>query len=231
MPSWITHFVTANQIEQDCEKNEFIFANIMPDILEGYNLKEVSKIVKDYQTHYPKKQIINGITISLPNIQKFKEQYQNKMKNPIIKGYYCHLLTDYFWNQYTYKNYFENFDKEKNLVKIKLKNENHKIVKWDEAVRIKQKDFRNFTNYLKNKEEIVAPIYDDKISRYSKELEEFEFTDSDIKNTIAYIQKIVQDKKDEEGSYQIFTREELLGKLKESVDFIKEKLEERLWKK
>jgi len=87
------------------------------------------------------------------------------MKNPIIKGYYCHLLTDYFWNQYTYKNYFENFDKEKNLVKIKLKNENHKIVKWDEAVRIKQKDFRNFTNYLKNKEEIVAPIYDDKISR------------------------------------------------------------------
>ena len=231
MPSWITHFVTANQIEQDCEKKEFIFANIMPDILEGYNLKEVSKIVKDYQKHYPKKQIINGITISLPNIQKFKEQYQNKMKNPIIKGYYCHLLTDYFWNQYTYKNYFENFDKEKNLVKIKLKNENHKIVKWDEAVRIKQKDFRNFTNYLKNKEEIVAPIYDDKISRYSKELEEFEFTDSDIKNTIAYIQKIVQDKKDEEGSYQIFTREELLGKLKESVDFIKEKLEERLWKK
>jgi len=44
MPSWITHFVTANQIEQDCEKNEFIFANIMPDILEGYNLKEVSKL-------------------------------------------------------------------------------------------------------------------------------------------------------------------------------------------
>ena len=83
MPSWITHFVTANQIEQDCEKNEFIFANIMPDILEGYNLKEVSKIVKDYQTHYPKKQIINGITISLPNIQKFKEPIKTH-RNPHI---------------------------------------------------------------------------------------------------------------------------------------------------
>ena len=226
MPSWITHFVTANEIKQDKENNEFIFANIMPDILEGYNVKEVSKIVKDYQTHYPKKQMINGIEIPIPDIDSFKEQYQNKMKNPIIKGYYCHLLTDYYWNTYTYQNYFENFDKENNLIKLKLKNGKQKVVTWDEAVKIKQQDFKNFTIYLGNNEKIVVPVYDSKIKKYSEELEEFEFTNEDIKNTILFIQEKMQTQREEEEEYQIFTKEELLENLEESIRFIKQKLKE-----
>ena len=218
------HLVTANKIEQSSEKNEFIFANIMPDILEGYKVKEVSKIVKDYQTHYPKKQIINGITIPLPDIKSFKEKYQHKMRNPIIKGYYCHLLADYYWNSYTYKNYFENFDKEKELVELKQKDGKKVIVKWDEAVRIKQEDFRHFTNYLKNNEKIRIPTYQDTIKKYSKELEEFEFTQKDIKNTIDYIQEMVQCQNKEEEDYLIFTRKKLLEILEESIIFIKEKL-------
>ncbi len=224
MPSWITHFVTANQIDKG--KNEFIFGNIMPDILEGYNVKEVSKVVKDYQTHYPKRQIINGIEIPIPDIESFKEQYQNKMKNPIIKGYYCHLLTDYYWNTYTYQNYFENFDKRSNLIKLKLKDGTKKVVKWDEAIKIKQKDFRNFTNYLKNNKEIVVPIYDRKIKKDSEELEEFKFTDDDIKNTILFIQEKMKTQSKEKEEYQIFTKEELLENLEESIRFIKLKLKE-----
>ena len=163
MPSWITHLVTAKKIKYQEEENEFIFANIMPDILEGYNVQEVSKIVRDYQTHYPKKQEINGITIPVPDIQKFKEQYREKLQNPIIKGYYCHLLTDYYWNTYTYENYFESYKKEQDLVKIRLNKGEEKIFKWDEAVRIKQRDFKNFTNYLKDNEKITIPYYDPKI--------------------------------------------------------------------
>lgn len=223
MPSWITHFVTANRIKQDSEKNEFIFANIMPDILEGYNVKEVSKIVKNYQTHYPKEKIINGITIPLPNIEKFRKQYQSKMQNPVIKGYYCHLLTDYFWNTYTYENYFKSFDKEKDLVKLRLKNGKEKIATWDEAVKIKQQDFRNFTNYLGNNEKIVVPVYDNKIKKYSEELEEFEFTNEDIKNTAIFIKERIHEiGYQEEKEYQIFTRKELLEKLEESIAFIEQ---------
>lgn len=224
MPSWITHLVTVNKIEKEKDENEFIFANIMPDILEGYHTKEVSKIVKDYQTHYPAKQMINGIAIPLPNIQRFKQEYQNKMQNPIIKGYYCHLLTDYYWNQYTYQNYFESFDKEKDLVRLKLKNGKEEIIKWDEAVIIKQKDFKNFTNYLKSKEKIKIPIYDNKIKKYSEELKEFEFTENDIKNTIIFIQEMVRSKNEKEEAYQIFTREELLKQLDESITFIEKNI-------
>lgn len=222
MPSWITHLVTAKKIKHEGEENEFIFANIMPDILEGYNVQEVSKIVKDYQTHYPKKQKINGITIPVPDIQKFKEQYREKLKNPIIKGYYCHLLTDYYWNTYTYENYFENYKKKEDLVKIRLNNGEEKILKWDEAVRIKQRDFKNFTNYLKDKEKITIPYYDPKIREYSKDLIEFEFTEKDIKNTIFSIQEMIKSQEKEKKGYVLFTKEELVKKLEESVAFIEE---------
>lgn len=224
MPSWITHLVTAKKIKYQEEENEFIFANIMPDILEGYNVQEVSKIVRDYQTHYPKKQEINGITIPVPDIQKFKEQYREKLQNPIIKGYYCHLLTDYYWNTYTYENYFESYKKEQDLVKIRLNKGEEKIFKWDEAVRIKQRDFKNFTNYLKDKEKITIPYYDPKIREYSKDLIEFEYTEADIKNTIFSIQKMLKSQEKEEKEYQLFTKEELVKKLEESVLFIEEKL-------
>lgn len=224
MPSWITHLVTAKKIKHQEEENEFIFANIMPDILEGYNVQEVSKIVRDYQTHYPKKQEINGITIPVPDIQKFKEQYREKLQNPIIKGYYCHLLTDYYWNTYTYENYFESYKKEQDLVKIRLNKGEEKIFKWDEAVRIKQRDFKNFTNYLKDKEKITIPYYDPKIREYSKDLIEFEYAEADIKNTIFSIQKMLKSQEKEEKEYQLFTKEELVKKLEESVLFIEERL-------
>ena len=210
MPSWITHLVTAKKIKHQEEENEFIFANIMPDILEGYNVQEVSKIVRDYQTHYPKKQEINGITIPVPDIQKFKEQYREKLQNPIIKGYYCHLLTDYYWNTYAYENYFENYKKEEDLVKIRLNKGEEKIFKWDEAVRIKQRDFKNFTNYLKDKEKITIPYYAPKIREYSKDLIEFEYAEADIKNTIFSIQKMLKSQEKEEKEYQLFTKEELV---------------------
>lgn len=222
MPSWITHLVTVNKMGKEKEENEFIFANIMPDILEGYHIKDVSKVVKNYETHYPKRQMINGISIPLPNIQGFKQAYKDKMQNPIIRGYYCHLLTDYYWNRYTYQNYFENFDKEKNLVKVKLNNGKEEITNWDEAVRIKQRDFKNFTNYLNNTETIKIPIYSDKIEKYSEDLKEFDFTQNDIKSTIIFIQKMVQNNDEKEGNYQIFTREELFNQLEQSITFIKE---------
>lgn len=125
-------------------------------------------------------------------------------------------------NRYTYQNYFENFDKEKNLVKVKLNNGKEEITNWDEAVRIKQRDFKNFTNYLNNTETIKIPIYSDKIEKYSEDLKEFDFTQNDIKSTIIFIQKMVQNNDEKEGNYQIFTREELFNQLEQSITFIKE---------
>ena len=226
MPSWITHLVVANEI-QTKERNEFIFANVMPDILEGYNVKKVSEIIRDYSTHFPKLKELNNIIVKLPDIEYFKEKYKNQMSNPIIKGFYTHLLTDYYWNNYAIGKYFYNFDKEKDLVKLKLQDGNEKICTWDEAVKIKQKDFSQFTNYLKHNKKMKTPIFTEKIEEYSKELDEFEYTKDDIKNTVAYIEELVQEEnKEEKEEYSMFTKSELIQTLEENILWVKEKLEE-----
>lgn len=225
MPAWITHLVIANRLKQEIGRNEFIFANVMPDILQGYHIKKVSNIVGNYQTHYPYEKDINGITIPLPNLNQFEKKYKNKMQNPIIKGYYCHLLADYFWNTYTYGKYFENFDVEKELVKIELKEGTNKIMKWDEAVKIKQKDFKNLTNYLKKNEKINIPVYHEDIKKYSEDLQEFQFTQEDIENTILCIQEMINSEEEKE-EYSMFSEEELVTILENSIQFIKEKIKE-----
>lgn len=225
MPSWITHLVVANEI-QTKERNEFIFANVMPDILEGYNVKKISEIIRDYSTHFPKLKELNNIIVKLPDIEYFKEKYKNQMSNPIIKGYYTHLLTDYYWNNYAIRKYFYNFDKEKDLVKLKLQDGNEKICTWDEAVKIKQKDFSQFTNYLKHNKKMKTPIFTEKIEEYSKELDEFEYTKDDIKNTVAYIEELVQEEnKEEKEEYSMFTKSELIQTLEENILWVKEKLD------
>ena len=56
MPSWGTHLVIASRINiiKKMSKDEFSFSNIMPDILEGYLIKNLSKHVRYSTTHFSK---------------------------------------------------------------------------------------------------------------------------------------------------------------------------------
>ena len=109
MPSWITHLVTANRLCEKLDikdKNSFLFGNIMPDILNNYIVKKTN-IHKDYEiTHFTRDVVINGVEYDFPDFNNFFEQYKDKMSNPIVCGFYVHLLTDYFWNKLSYGKYY-----------------------------------------------------------------------------------------------------------------------------
>lgn len=220
MPSWITHLVTATKISKN---NEYIFANLMPDILQKHIIKDTSKRVNYETTHYTKIEDINGIDIPMPDINTFYNTYKNEMNNPIISGYYSHLLTDYFWNEFSYKNYFKQIDQEKNLIQIKLANGEKVELLWDDAVKLKQKDFRKFTQYLHKNMKMILPVYSDKILKYSKALKEYSFEEKDIKNTIKYIDEYINKRIEEttQSEYQIFSEELMKSKFEESIEFIK----------
>ena len=152
MPSWTIHLAIMDKV---CKKiqtpnnNIFTFANIMPDIFEGHNTPNPSIVVKDYSTHYPYHTAINGMEIDLPDIKRFKKQYKEHFKNPVILGYYTHLLTDYYWNVQLYKNHYKMYNTEKGLLSIKLSDGSTKICSFAEIQPVKHKDLRTFSRILK----------------------------------------------------------------------------------
>lgn len=100
MPSWGIHLATAKKIidRVDIEnKNDFIFGNILPDILNGYLIKDVSNIVKHSDAHYDayQKERFSGYKI-------FYEQYNHNLDNKVVLGYLTHLMTDNLWNREFY---------------------------------------------------------------------------------------------------------------------------------
>ncbi len=232
MPAWTIHFDIANQIckrIQTTNNNIFTFANIIPDIFEGHNTPNPSVVVKDYSTHYPMRATINGAELNLPDVQKFKEQYKEKFKNPVILGYYTHLLIDRYWNIQLYENHYEIYDKEKNLFKIKLNDGTKQIFHFHEISKIKHNDLRIFSQYLNNNKEIQFPTYDENILKYSKDLKEFKYTPDDIQRTFEYIKENFENKKEKvDEDYKLYTKQELVDYLNNSVKLVKEEILESI---
>lgn len=108
MPSWGVHLATAKNILEKVDienKNDFIFGNILPDILNGYLIKDVSNIVTHKEAHYDtyQKERFGSYKI-------FYEQYNKKLDNKVVLGYLIHLMTDNLWNKefYNKKAIFDN---------------------------------------------------------------------------------------------------------------------------
>mgnify|MGYP005874198735 CR=1 FL=1 len=106
MPSWKIHVYIGNKIRKELKVNRkyFMIGNLLPD-QDRYNIKNLKKNIPRYITHFINKDECK-IGINLPNYEKMYSKYQNKFKNPVLLGYLVHLLTDYYFNNYIYENYF-----------------------------------------------------------------------------------------------------------------------------
>lgn len=95
MPSHNIHLSIAKKINKylNMDYDAFMLGNVLPDI-----------ICKDHvKSHFcPNKPGILGIT--KPEV--FYKKYKDTLNNPTMLGYLVHLLTDKFYNEYVFKNYF-----------------------------------------------------------------------------------------------------------------------------
>lgn len=226
MPSWIMHLVTGNEICEKLDikdKNSFLFGNIMPDILNNYIVKATNKHKEYETTHFTDDIDINGIKYGFPNLDRFFEKYKEKMNNPIVCGFYVHLITDYFWNKLVYEKYFK---KHNEFVEVECIDGTTQDYEYDQAIEIKQTDFKICTQYLKNNNEVAKIVYTDNLLRLSKEITEIPLIKEDIEKTVNAVDEYYTDKKDlDRTSYRLFSQEELNKYLEESINFIIEKLQ------
>lgn len=221
MPSWITHLATSHQLLKEInvkDENSFIFGNIMPDILNNYIVKETSQH-KDYEiTHFTDEVNIHGIHYQFPNPQKFWKKYQSQKENPVVFGFYVHLLTDYFWNHTTYEKHFKKINDQ--MVAI-LADGTEKIMEYQDAIHLKQRDFRIFTEVLKTRYPLSHLQDMPQLVENSKQIIENPLTREDIQKAIQKIEQMLEpEEKTETEKYVLFTEEQLKQYFQESIQFI-----------
>lgn len=152
MPCWSIHLGVSYEVNKKYkyDKDLVYFGSILPDFLN-----------RDY-SHYYKNHVID--------FDSFLNDYKNNLDNPLIIGYYIHLLTDYYFNSYVSDNCWI-YDNNNNVIGIKLIN-GEKMYNDDKKYLrdFKQNDFKNFGSYLVNNNLLEYPIDSDKIYNTIKEL-------------------------------------------------------------
>ena len=157
MPCWSIHFNIAKKLNKILKLDEdlFYFGNILPDI------KDIPNVNRD-ELHYEDIPYSFCPQEKKCNITKFLKDYEDKLNNPMILGYYCHLLTDNFYNEKTYRKCWV-FDEDKNIIGIKLKNGKVHNIEIDDLKNEKRTyKHHDFELYGKN-------IFDANLKPHNKE--------------------------------------------------------------
>ena len=226
MPTWAIHLATAKKVSEkiNINKNIFTFGNILPDIPNEYVVKEITHHVSHAKTHFETDILVVEHMEKRYDLRNFAEKYQSKFSNPLILGYYVHLLTDYFWNDKTYGEHGI-YDEEKNRIGLVLNDGERILCSKEKARQIKTQDFKIFSKYIYDHHLADKPEYQEKIEEYLKEIDWIILEESDIQKTIAYISDRCTGKAQvlengESTEYRIYSEKEMLELVDTSVVFI-----------
>lgn len=226
MPTWAIHLATARKISEkiNINKNIFTFGNILPDIPNEYVVKGITRHLSHARTHFEIDILVVEHIEKRYDLRNFAEKYKNKFSNPLMLGYYVHLLTDYFWNDKTYGEHGI-YDEEKKRIGLILNNGERILCSNEKGRQIKTQDFKIFSEYIYNHHLADKPEYQEEIKEYLKDINWITLEQSDIEKTIEYINDRYTGKaqvleNEQSKQYKIFSEREMIESVDKSVEFI-----------
>ena len=163
MPSWETHLEVAKRVAKkiklsDEEKEDFLLANLLPDINCRYSIKDISTFVEHKYTHYN-------------NFLDFYIKKKKYMENITVLGYLSHLITDYVWNS----NFYGKKVKDFNLTDLNM----------EELKNLKYNDFAYFNNLHSENKINIKDL--NAYLKNIKDLDRISLTKDDLVKTLNYI--------------------------------------------
>ena len=222
MPSWKIHLKVANNLKEKLniyeEKNKFMIGNVLPDIYLGHIIKNMSKNIEYEVTHYRIKAIINGGQFFLPDYEMFKNIHMENLSDPLILGYLVHLMTDYFFNKYTFTNSCL-LDSHGEVISIKTKKDEIFNCNRKTMTKIKQEDFAAYAEMI-NLEKCNFSYTSDIFDSLEK-LQTFKVEKEDMLKILNYLNALTHSQN--ENIYKpliLFSKEKLDSMIEECSEFI-----------
>lgn len=215
MPRWGIHLEIANRIKDKINigSNEYLFGNILPDVQDGYLVKDISNILNHLDNHY--NDLINN------TYEAFYEIHKEIINEDIVIGYLVHLLTDFYFNK--------SFDKkykwlDNSNIELKLLTDEKVIMNRDLAgIKYKQHDFKVFEKELIKQKEIETPVFEKDLTYKSNLITVININENDVKKVIKYFDDEFYNV-NIDNEYLIYEKEELEKLMKETEEFILEYL-------
>lgn len=233
MPSWKIHIEVANKVLENIKeiininKNDFYIGNIMPDIYGGHIVKGMSKHIEYSDSHYSMEYTINLAKFILPDFEKFKNIHDECIIDPVILGYFTHLMTDYYFNKYTYTNKYI-IDSSREISGIKTKKNEVLNCSRKTAIRIKQEDFASFSDSIELT--LYNFTYNSKLFESLNKLKTFKSETDDIVKITNYLNTLTKDKVRRTKPLVMFLNEELEYMINECATYISEYIKRNILK-
>ena len=204
MPCWSIHLGVCKEVNKKLKLDNdlVLFGSILPDFLD-----------RSYSHYY------DGY---LPDFDLFFNEYKDNINNPLIVGYYIHLLTDYFYNDFIYNKSF--VYKDNKLIGIKLLNGD--IIDSNDfhyCRRIKHDDFKNYGNYLIDNNGVEYPNDVDKIYKSVKELN-IHMDKDIIKKRIDYFNKDDYLNYNSYNGYKLYDKKTYDKLYKDCINYVIDKI-------
>ena len=231
MASWSIHLTIAKELNKKLklDQDSFFFGNLIPDV--DSNCK-----INRFNAHY------YNVTLPFPkcpkalmiDTEKFLSDYKDNINNPLILGYYCHLLVDNYYNDIVCSNYWIQNDKYE-IIGVKLKSGKVKKIKSHDTIlkKYKHSDFELYGRYLFKNIELPIINDDKEILKNIKYLKKKFYTKELVKQRINYLEdgfirfnKLSLKEKILKYNYRMFTKEKLDVILEECIYYILENLKD-----
>ena len=160
MPSWSIHLKIGKELNKKLNINNdsFMFGSLIPDADSDWKIGR-------FKAHYygnlkfPKCPNENMI-----DLKTFINDYKVYIQNPLIIGYYCHLLTDNYYNEYIYYNKWIQ-DQDNNIIGIRKKDGGIIDISdnFKQSLYYKHSDLELYGKRIYNKEKLIIPQNIDRI--------------------------------------------------------------------
>ena len=227
MPSWSIHLKIGKELNKKLNINNdsFMFGSLMPDTDSDWKIGR-------FKAHYygnlkfpkcPNENMIDSKT--------FINDYKVYIQNPLIIGYYCHLLTDNYYNEYIYYNKWIQ-DQDNNIIGIRKKNGGIIDISdnFKQSLHYKHSDLELYGKRIYNKEKLIIPQNVDIICGSLNLLKDEFITKENVSKRIYYLNNEflkfnMINEEEINKDYEIFSKEELDDLLEKCIKYIENELE------